>query len=282
MAENQEGAGLDYLEPVDYDTIEFGDIYDELSLWSAPFALAMLDRVPMRPGMTVVDIGAGTGLLSIELAERCGPGTSVVTVDPWAGAMTRLRKKLKVRGIRTVRLLEDDAVNLDLPDDSVDLVVSNLGINNFENRGAVLAVVRRILKRDAPLLLTTNLTGHMQEFYDIYRETLHELGLGDREEALDAHIDHRGTVESVSEELRRAGFQQIEVKTDSFCMRFATGSALLRHYIIRAGFMATWKEILPADQLERGFTRLERNLNVLANTKGELALSIPLAVFEAT
>ena len=54
---------MNYLEEIDYNQLEFGEWYDELPLWSAPFGLLLLDRVPMKSGLTILDVGAGTGLL---------------------------------------------------------------------------------------------------------------------------------------------------------------------------------------------------------------------------
>ena len=68
---------MKYLEAIDLTAPEFGDLYDELPLWSAPFGLSLLDLVPMKSGLTILDVGAGTGFLTIELAERCGPDTKV-------------------------------------------------------------------------------------------------------------------------------------------------------------------------------------------------------------
>lgn len=58
---------MQYLESIDYQTPEFGDLYDELPLWSAPFGLMLLDQVTLRPAMTILDVGAGTGFMTIEL-----------------------------------------------------------------------------------------------------------------------------------------------------------------------------------------------------------------------
>ncbi len=95
---------MEALEPIDSDVPGFGDLYDELPLWSAPFGLWILDRVPLAPTQTVLDLGAGTGFLSIELAERCGPRSTIVAVDPWHEAMQRLRRKVAQRGLGHVRL----------------------------------------------------------------------------------------------------------------------------------------------------------------------------------
>ena len=119
--------------------------------------------------------------------------------------MDRLRRKIDQRGLRNIRLLEQDAAAIELPEASVDVIVSNLGINNFEDPGAVLRVCARIARPGATLLLTTNLVGHMAEFYEAYREVLIELGHSDRLAALDAHINHRGTVESVASLLEGFG-----------------------------------------------------------------------------
>jgi SAM-dependent methyltransferase len=269
------------LPDIDPTTAEFGDLYDELPLWSAPFGLMLLDRVPLEPGLTIVDVGAGTGFLTIELAERSGAGTQVIAVDPWKAAMDRLRRKIAQRGLDNIRLLEQDASTIDLPDRSVDVLVSNLGINNFANPDVVLRECHRIARPGATLLLATNLAGHMAEFYEVYRGVLLDLGQHDRLAVLDAHVAHRGSVESVSRLLAGAGFEVSHVVTSSFRMRFADGSALLRHHFIRLGFVPGWKAIAAEGSPGAAFDLLEQRLDAVAAERGGLALTIPTACFEA-
>jgi hypothetical protein len=61
----------------------------------------------------------------------------------------------------------------------------------------VLRTCVRVMKPAGKLVLTTNLVGQMQEFYEVYWAVLHELGLVDRLTALDAHVHHRATIASV-------------------------------------------------------------------------------------
>lgn len=269
------------LPPVDIASEGVADFFDELPLWSAPFGLMLLERVPMRNGLTILDVGAGTGFLAIELAQRCGPESTVIAVDPWQPAVARLRAKIEYLGIQNLRILEQDAADLDLSDSSIDIVVSNLGINNFDNAEAVVGTCFRVLRPDGLVILTTNLVGHMHELYDVYRRTLVETGLSDRLVALNAHIDHRATVESVEARLRRAGFDGVSTIERSFKMRFADGSALLRHYFIRLGFLEGWTKVVPPERVDDTLRALERNLNQVAVEKGELALTIPMACIEA-
>jgi len=273
-------SGVSPLEEIDIQTDAFIEFYDELPLWSAPFGLRMLDRVPMRAGQTVLDVGAGTGFLSIELAQRCGPTSRVIAVDPWAPAARRLRRRVAHLGLANVEVVERDAAAVDLPGESIDLIVSNLGVNNFENADEVLRNCHRMAKPGAHLLLTTNLSGHMHEFYEVLRATLIELGQDDRLTALDLHIAHRGTFESVSERVATAGFTLHDPVRGGFRTRFADGTALLRHAFIRMGFVPAWKSIFRDGTSESSMARLEANLNEVARRRGELALTIPLACIE--
>ena len=110
---------MTYLEQIDYQRADFGSFYDELPLWSAPFGLAMLERVPIQAGIRVLDVGAGTGFLSIELAQRCGVDATIFAVDPWAAAATRLREKLDYVGLTNVHVIESHAAEIDLPGASI-------------------------------------------------------------------------------------------------------------------------------------------------------------------
>jgi arsenite methyltransferase len=273
---------VNYLDPIDFTTPGFGELYDELPLWSAPFGLALLERVPLLSQGTILDVGAGTGFLALELAERCGPNTTVIAVDPWQRGVERLRRKLEHHGLTNVRVIEQDAALVDLPNGSVDLIVSNLGINNFDDPHAVLRTCFRVARSGAKVLLTTNPVGHMAELYDVYRSVLIELGQEDRLPLLEAHIAHRGTVDSCSALLETQGFRVVEVIQKSFRLRFVDGSALLRHYFIRMGFVPGWKSIAAPDQIERTFETLEHRLNDHANKHGEVSLTIPVLCLVAT
>jgi arsenite methyltransferase len=241
------------------------DQYDELPLWSAPFGQLILEHVPLRRGQTIVDIGAGTGFLTVELAQRSA-AARVIAVDPWAEGMEVLRRKVDYLKLPNVELVISDASKLDLPDDSVDLVVSNLGINNFDNAATVLTESYRVLRPGGRLLLSTNLVGHMAEFYAAFREVCNV-------EALDQHIAHRATVDGTLDLLQQAGFTARVAARSEFKMRFADGTALLNHYFIRLGFLDGWLAIAGQEALDA----VEQELN----QRGEVSLTVPAACFDA-
>jgi hypothetical protein len=71
------------------------------------------------------------------------------------------------------------------------------------------------------------------------------------------------------------------VEQQELPMRFVDGSALLRHYLIKVGFLPAWKAVVSDADRARVFERLESNLNAVAAREGELRLTIPLAYIEA-
>ena len=231
--------------------------------------------------MTILDVGAGTGFLTIELAQRCGAGTQVIAIDPWEAAMNRLARKVKHLRLPNVRMLMQDLVTMDLPDASVDLVVSNLGINNFDDPDGALRSCFRVLKPGGRLVLTTNLVGHMAEFYDAYRDVLMELRFTAQLPALERHINRRATIDSVTAQLKQADFRFVIATTRSFRERFVDGSSLLNHYFIRLGFVPGWKSVAPEGALEQTFAALEHRLNAIAAESGELSLTVPAACIQA-
>jgi SAM-dependent methyltransferase len=184
-------------------------------------------------------------------------------------------------GDRRAASLRVSAVGVRIIDASVDLIVSNLGINNFDDPEAALRSCYRVAKPGANLFLTTNLVGHMAEFYEAYRCVLVELGFTGQLAVLAAHISHRATVDSVRTLLERPGFKFVEAVTRSFRQRFVDGSSLLRHHFIRLGFVPAWKSVAPDGAVEATFAALEHRLNAMAAERGELSLTIPAACIQA-
>jgi ubiquinone/menaquinone biosynthesis C-methylase UbiE len=255
--------------------------YDELPLWSSFAGALLLDEMPIGRGLRVLDVGFGTGFPLLELAGRLGQTCTLYGVDPWRQAIARAHAKRRVYGARNVVMIEGDAASMPFRDSAFDLVVSNLGVNNFDDAPAALRECCRVTAPSGALALTTNLQGHMQEFYDVFAATLRDLRLVAALDALAAHVEHRTTIERLSEALAIAGYSVRRTRESTVTLRFADGSALLRHYFIRLGFLGRWKQVVKDGDRQRVFQRLESNLNAVAIDRGELALTVPLAYVEA-
>ena len=164
-------------------------LYDEIPLWSAPFGMALLEAVELRSGLVVVDVGCGTGFPLLELAERLGPGSRLHGVDPWTAAMDRLQAKLAAWKVETVVLHPVPIEEVALPDASVDLVVSNNGLNNVPDLDQALAVCARLARPGAQLVFTANLPGTMHRLYDAFARAMVDAGHPELQDALQRLID---------------------------------------------------------------------------------------------
>jgi arsenite methyltransferase len=249
---------------------------DELSLWSAPFGMALLDKVEYRPAMRVLDLGFGTGFPLLELAERLGASSTVYGLDPWRGGAIRARAKARARGVMNALVVRGTAEHMPFHDGAFDLLVSNNGLNNVARLPDALAECRRVCRAGAALVMTVNLPGTMDEFYAVYRTTLVGLGMEDALPRIDGHIRNKRLPRDETLGLLRAhGFQAEECGEHSFTMRFASGSALFGHSFMRLAFMGPWREVVGAQREAGVFALLEEKLNDLAAANGGLALSVP-------
>lgn len=97
----------------------------------------LCDRLPVRPDRRLLDVGAGTGKLTRELAAR---GAEVVAVEPTAGMRRELRTALP-----GVEVLEGTAEALPLPDASVDAVTAAQAFHWFDVDRA-LPELHRVLR----------------------------------------------------------------------------------------------------------------------------------------
>ena len=258
------------------------NIGDELPLWSAPFGIKLLEKVRYKPGLTALDIGFGSGFPLIELAMRLGESSVVYGIDPCKAACDRAREKADLYGVGNVRIMEGVAESIPLDDSSIDLVVSNNGINNVDDRKKVLAECARVSRAGGQLLLSLNLDKSMFEFYSCFEQVLAELGLDEEVGRMHRHVAaKRPPLDHILDELRQFGFVVKDLAYDQFNYRFTDGTAMLNHYQIRSGFLNAWVDLLPPERAEGVFARVEDALNRQSEMDGGMKLSIPFVVVNA-
>lgn len=271
---------MNYLNYKFDDTSAFISAFDEAPLWSTAFGLLLLKHVELRPGLTAIDIGCGTGFPLFELAGRCGSNSKFYGIDPWENAIARAKEKMKSYGYTNVELIAASAEKIPLKDNSVDLAVSNLGINNFDHPAVVFAECHRILKPGGRLALTTNINGHWKLFYDLFEHTLNEINKRDYIPKLTEQQSHRGTIESLTQLFTGAGLRVTRTEHETLPMNFADGTAFLNHHFVKLGWLRSWIDLFPEDERKEVFTALEKNLNAQAASQGGLKLEVPMVYVE--
>lgn len=254
---------------------------DELPFWSAAFGLKLLNVLDYKAGITVLDLGCGSGFPLFELASRFGPGAKIIGLDPNAKALNRCREKINFYKTSNVELICAGGENIPLPDKSVDLITSNNGINNVSDRRLTFKECRRILKKGGQFVYSYNLNGTMAEFYQVFTEILNEKGLHDSLLAVQQHIANKrpglGEMIRITEE---TGFSLKEIYKEHFCYHFASGTAMFNHFMIRNAFLNIWKSLVPENRCAEVFQNIEEKLNIFTAKNRVFSLTIPFAVID--
>lgn len=273
---------MNYLTQIlDWQNEDVVNQYDELPLWSSPFGILLMDNFPIGNYEKYLDIGCGTGFPLIDISQRLGNKCKAYGIDPWHAAINRARTKIKTIGLTNIELLEEDASILPFQNESFDLVTSNLRINNFEKPLAILKECYRVMKTGASFCTTTNLNGTFQEFYDVFEETLTDIGLASKYASkYSTHVNHRGTISSMRQLFEKSGFKIVKQIESSYQMRFLNGSAFLNYSVVIVGFIYPWRSMFDERDKEVFFESFEKKLNEYSERKGELKLTIPMAYFE--
>ena len=264
----------------DLNDPEIAAAVDQVSLWAARFGHFLLDHLELRPHLNILDVACGTGFPLLELAQMHGASCQVTGVDIWQEGLARARLKAQAYRCPNVQILEADAARLPFADATFDLLVSNLGLNNFADPAAVLAECFRVAKGGARLVLTTNPMRHLSELYEVFRQILRDLQQPAALERLQAHEAHRGTRISLSEMLQAAGFRVVKINEGRFHLRYLDGSAFFHHFLTQLGFLEDWRRVVDQEDEERVFALLEDRLNQVARAAGELRMSVPMVYLE--
>ncbi len=133
-----------------YSREELGELPDSVT---APFAGVgnPLSLGLPRPGESVVDIGAGSGMDSFLAARTVGESGRVIAVDMTDTMLERGRENVALTGMTQVEFRKGFAEALPVDDDAADLVISNGVINLCPDKAVVFAEAFRVLKHGGRL-----------------------------------------------------------------------------------------------------------------------------------
>jgi len=128
-----------------YDASQAGQIPEEAMLASLgcgnPTALAKLN-----PGETVLDLGSGGGIDVLLSARRVGPTGKAYGLDMTDEMLTLANENKRKSGLNNVEFLKGEIEHIPLPDNSVDVIISNCVINLSADKDRVFAEAFRVLK----------------------------------------------------------------------------------------------------------------------------------------
>jgi SAM-dependent methyltransferase len=128
-----------------YDAAQTGELPQEAVLASlgcgSPTALAQLN-----PGETVLDLGSGGGIDVLLSARRVGPAGKAYGLDMTDEMLALARENQRKAGVENVEFLKGEIEHIPLPDNTVDVIISNCVINLSGDKDRVLREAFRVLK----------------------------------------------------------------------------------------------------------------------------------------
>jgi SAM-dependent methyltransferase len=128
-----------------YDSLQAGQIPEEALLASLgcgnPTALAQLN-----PGEVVLDLGSGGGIDVLLSAKRVGPSGKAYGLDMTDEMLALANENKRKAGVENVEFLKGEIERIPLPDNSVDVIISNCVINLSSDKDKVMREALRVLK----------------------------------------------------------------------------------------------------------------------------------------
>ncbi len=154
----------------------------------------------LREGETVLDLGSGGGIDVLLTAQRVGPGGKAYGLDMTGEMLELARRNQREAGVENVEFLEGEIESIPLPDDSIDVVISNCVINLSADKSSVFREAARVLRPGGRFAVSDVVADP-----DMSEETRRDM------EQWTGCIAGALTPAQFETGLREAGFQQIEI-----------------------------------------------------------------------
>lgn len=153
----------------------------------------VVTAVGIKPGNTIADIGAGTGIYSREFASAVGKDGEVFAVDIAKGFLTHIRERAAKEGIRNISTILCSEDSVKLPADSIDAAFICDTYHHFEYPESTLASLHKALRKGGTLVVIDFeripgksrkfILGHVRAGKDVVRSEIEAAGFDFVEEA---------------------------------------------------------------------------------------------------
>ena len=178
-----------------------------------PWAELLVDFVDPNRGQTVLDVAAGTGVVSRAASARISPGGRVIASDVSAAMLAQVSNGFSSPEVR-LQTLECSATALELPDASVDVVFCQQGLPFIPDRLGAAREMFRVLRHDGKVGIAVWLSTPRLEPFVIYGDALRAHHVPEPfQGAYDSSILGM-TTDELESALDTAGFEEVVIRVD--------------------------------------------------------------------
>jgi len=240
--------------------------------WGERFAELIDEHVTLPNEGKALYAAAGSGSHAMALQERAGSKLELLCLDENSECIELAQEKAKTMNEATeFRLAKLD--NLDLPDNHYDLVIGNASLIPRGRVRKMFSEMVRVAAPGATIALALPTASSFGEFFSIYWEALHNIGLIDHESNVEQLITQLPTVSELEQMAEDEGLKDIASWTRIEEFDYDTGEQFLNSPLVAEFLMNEWLALVPAgDRAD-----LSREISRLINEErheAEFALSV--------
>jgi ubiquinone/menaquinone biosynthesis C-methylase UbiE len=225
--------------------------------WRDRFDTLINESIKIPPESRILDVDCGTGAHAIELAERLRGKGEVIGVDPSLERITLARAKAQVKKAENVTFEQSADSDLQFDSHEFDIVIGDASMLKRNEIPDVLAEMVRVARPDGRVILKLATHGSFDEFFSIYWEALHNLGLDNKVwTALEGLINERRTISDAELMATNLGLRDIKSFVSKEEFSYETAEDFLEAPLIKDCFLSDWLEFVPEASREEVRRRL--------------------------
>ncbi|HEX7084591.1 MAG TPA: methyltransferase domain-containing protein [Gaiellaceae bacterium] len=192
-----------------------------------PWARVLLDRVAPAAGAAVLDVAAGTGVVSRQAAERVGTSGRVVASDISPAMIESIAAAPPAAGAAPIETLVAPADALGLPDASFEVAVCQQGLPFFPDRPAAARELRRVLRPGGRAAVAVWAAGHGLLPFQAMHDVLAEAGAAEPYPGAFDESSYVMSAGELEEIFRGAGFGEVAAEEVELVARWPSVQALV-------------------------------------------------------
>jgi ubiquinone/menaquinone biosynthesis C-methylase UbiE len=240
--------------------------------WGERFSELIDEHVKLPNEGKALYMAAGTGGHALALRERAGSKLDLLCVDENPECLELARAKATATD-EQIAFEPGELDSLNLRDNQYDLVIGNASLISPHRIRKMFSEMIRVAAPGATIAFTLTTASSFGEFFSIYWEALHNIGLLDHESDVEQLITQLPTVSEVEQLAEDEGLRDVESWTRIEEFDFDSGEQFLSSPLVSEFLMHEWLALVPDDKRDELVIEISRLINEERH-EAEFALSV--------